>query len=97
MLAFDVGKRLAQPRIGVAAGVARAGVEERDAVIDRRVNQLDRSLLVENFHAPIARAAETYFGYAKAGFPERTIKHPLITGLDSEALCGTATRAGCEA
>src|ERR1700710_288056 len=97
MFIIEAGKRLAQPRLGVAAGVACAGVEERDAVIDRRVNQLDRSGLVENFHAPIARAAETYFGYPKARFPERTIKHPLITGLDSEALCGTATRAGCEA
>src|SRR4051812_43069539 len=97
MLVFQAGKRLAQPRLGVAAGIACAGIEERDAVIDRRVNQLDRSSLVENFHAPIARAAETYFGYAQAVFPKRTIKHPQITGLDSEGLCGTATRAGCEA
>src|SRR3954447_14967366 len=97
MFISSAGKRLAQPRFGVAAGVACSGIEQRDAVIDRRVNQPDRSRLVENFHAPIARAAESYFGYAKAGFPERPIKHPLITGLDSEALCGTATRAGCEA
>src|SRR4051794_35673954 len=97
MFGFQATKRFAQPRFGIPAGVACAGIEERDAVIDRRVNQLDRSGLVENFHAPIARAAETYFGYAKAGFPERTIQHPMITGLDSEALCGTATRAGCEA
>src|ERR1700716_2839651 len=97
MFGFQAGKRLAQTRFGVAAGVACTGIEERDATIDRRVNQLDRSSLIENFHAPIARAAETYFGYAQARFPERTIKHPQITGLDSGALCGTATRAGCEA
>jgi len=97
MFIIEAGKRLAQPRFGVAAGVACAGIEERDAVINRRVNQQDRSSLIENFHSPIARAAETYFGYAQARFPERTIKHPQITGLDSEALWGTATRAGCEA
>src|SRR3954451_11017188 len=97
MFIIEAGKRLSQPRFGIAAGVACAGIEQRDAVIDRRVNQLDRGGLIENFHAPIARAAETYFGYAQARFPERTIKHPQITGLDSEALCGTATRAGCEA
>src|ERR1700710_2668528 len=96
MFIIEAGKRLAQPRLGVAAGVACAGIEERDAVIDRRLKQLERSRPVKNFHAPIARAAETYFGYAQAGFPERTIKHPQITGLDSEALCGTATRGGCE-
>src|ERR1700733_2671883 len=97
MFIVEAGKRLAQPRFGAAAGVACAGIEEGNAVIDRRMNQADRSSLIENFHAPIARAAETYFGYAQAGFPERTIKHPLITSLDSEALCGTASRAGCEA
>src|SRR4051812_47935475 len=97
MFIIDAGKRPAQPRFSVAAGVACAGIEQRDAVIDRRVNQLDRSSLIENSHTPIARAAETNFGYAQARFPERTIKHSQITGLDSEALCGTATRAGCEA
>src|SRR3977135_655226 len=97
MFIIDAGKRLAQPRFGVAAGVACAGIEEGDAVIDRRVNQLDRSSLIENFHTPIARAAETYFGYAQARFPERTIMHSRITGVESGALCGTATRGGCEA
>src|SRR5258708_2277007 len=40
MLVFQAGKRFAQPRFGVAAGVACAGIEECDAGIDRRVIQL---------------------------------------------------------
>ena len=66
-------------------------------MIYRNMNETHRFSFIEYLLAPIAGTTKANFGYAKARFPERTIKHPQITGLDSEALCGTATWAGCEA
>src|SRR4051794_32394535 len=97
MLVFEAGNRPAQSRFGISAGIACAGIEERNALIDRRMNQTDRSSFVEDFLAPITRAAESDFGDPQAGISQRTIEHPRIAGLDSEASCGTATCPGCEA
>lgn len=72
---FEAGKRSAEARFGVAAGIARPCIKERDAVLDRCMNEPDGFRLVEDPLAPKAGAAEPNLRHAQARASKAAVEH----------------------
>src|SRR6185437_11276049 len=74
---FQPRNRAAEPRLRIAAAVARSGIEEGHAPIGGRMHQANGIRLAENSLAPEARAAKPDFRNAQIGAPETAIEHRI--------------------